>query len=149
VPVASVRTMDELLADSVARSRFNALLLAIFGVVALVIAVVGVYGVVAYMVAQRTQEIGIRMALGAARADVVRMVMRGGMIPTLAGVALGLVAALGFTQLMSSLLFGVSATDPATFATIGGALVVAALLATLLPALRAATLDPMQALRDE
>src|SRR4029078_2325553 len=113
VPVASVRTMNELLADSVARSRFNALLLAIFGIVALLIAVVGVYGVVAYMVAQRTQEIGIRMALGAARADVVRMVVRGGMLPTLAGVALGLVAALGLAPLLSSLLFRGSGAHPA------------------------------------
>jgi putative ABC transport system permease protein len=148
-PVSQVRTMDALLSDSVARSRFAALLLAVFAGVALLIAVVGVYGVVAYTVTQRRQEIGIRMALGATGADVLRLVVLGGMLPAAIGVAVGLVAALGLSRVMAGMLFGVSATDPATFATIAAALAAAALVACLAPALRATAVDPVEALRDE
>ncbi len=149
VPVSSVRTMDELLSTSVARSRFNALLLAIFAGVALLIAVVGIYGVVSYTVSQRTQEIGIRMALGATRTDVLRMVLGNGLLLTLAGVGLGLLAALGLTRLMTSLLYEVSATDPLTFTVLAAALAASALLACLLPARRAAAVEPITALRHE
>ena len=149
VPISSVRTMDERLADSVERSRFDALLLTIFAGVALLIAVVGVYGVVSYTVSRRTQEIGVRMALGATRGGVLRMVLRRGLLLALAGVAVGLVVALGLTRLMTGLLFEVSATDPATYAVVAAALATTALLACLLPARRAASVEPVSALRHE
>jgi putative ABC transport system permease protein len=149
VPVSGVLSMEERLSESVSRSRFGALLLAIFAGVALLIAVVGIYGVVAYTVAQRTQEIGIRMALGATHADVLRMVLAGGLLPTAAGIALGVVASFGLARLMSSLLFGVTATDPATYATLAAALAATALLACMLPARRAAAVEPVEALRHE
>jgi putative ABC transport system permease protein len=149
VPISSVRTMDERLADSVERSRFDALLLTIFAGVALLIAVVGVYGVVSYTVSRRTQEIGVRMALGATRGGVLRMILRRGLLLALAGVGVGLVAALGLTRLMTGLLFEVSATDPATYAVVAAALATTALLACLLPARRAASVEPVSALRRE
>src|SRR5262249_50504557 len=141
--------MDEQLSNSVADRRFQMLLLGIFAAVALVIASVGIYGVISYGVSQRTHEIGIRMALGAQRSDVLRMVIWRGMRLTLVGVTLGLVAALALTRVLKNLLFDVSATDPATFTLITLLLGGVALIASYLPARRATRVDPLLALRHE
>jgi putative ABC transport system permease protein len=148
-PVTEVRTMDELLSSSLARQSFNMMLLTIFGGIALVLAAIGIYGLMAYSVAQRTQEMGIRMALGADRAAIRRLVVLHGMKLTGAGVLLGVAAAFGLTRLMASLLFGVKTWDPAVFVTVPVILTAVALLAVWLPATRASRLDPMQALRVE
>jgi putative ABC transport system permease protein len=148
-PLADIRTMESLLADSVARARFSTLLLAIFAVVALVLAAVGIYGVMSYAVTQRTHEIGIRLAMGAQTTDVLKIVLKKGLTLTMCGVGIGLGAAFALTQIMSSLLYGVSATDPLTFGAISVLLALAALLACYLPARRATKVDPMIALRYE
>jgi putative ABC transport system permease protein len=148
-PISQVITMNEHLSDSVARRRFQMLLLSVFAAVALVIAAVGIYGVISYGVSQRTQEIGIRMALGAQASDVLQMVVLRGMSLALIGVALGLAAALALTRVMRTLLFEVSTTDPGTFALIALLLVGVALLASYIPARRATKIDPLQALRHE
>jgi putative ABC transport system permease protein len=149
LPLYNVRAVADLLKESVARRRTSLRLLAAFAAVALLLASVGIYGVVAYSISQRTHEIGIRMALGAQPADVLKQVVRQGAALAGAGVALGVAAALGLTRLMSSLLFDVSATDPATFGStvllIGGV----ALGACYLPARQAASVDPAIALRHE
>jgi len=144
-----VMTMEQLLADSYAPRRFQTWLFGLFAAVALVIATVGIYGVISYAASQRTHEIGIRMALGAQASDVLRMVVSQGMRLALIGVAMGLAAALILTRVMKNLLFNVSATDPATFALIALLLVVVALIASYIPARRAAKVDPMVALRHE
>jgi len=149
LPMAAVTTMDQLLADSLSRSRFTMLLLGIFAVVALVLAAVGIYGLIAYSVTQRTQELGIRIALGAQRRDVLRLVLVQGTRLTLLGVAIGVLAALTLSRLLGTLLFGVSATDPLTFAGVAGLLAVVALLACFIPARRATRVDPLVALRYE
>ncbi|HWS54234.1 MAG TPA: ABC transporter permease [Pyrinomonadaceae bacterium] len=149
VPVTKVRTMGDVMAASVARQRLNMTLLAIFAGVALALASVGIYGVVSYTVAQRTHEIGVRVALGARRWDVLRMVLRQGLAFALAGAAIGLVLALLLTRVLSSLLYGVTATDPAVYAAVALLLVAVSLLACYVPARRATKVDPMEALRYE
>jgi putative ABC transport system permease protein len=144
-----VQTLEELLGTSVAPRRFNMLLLAVFAGVALVLAAVGLYGVMSYSVSWRTHEIGIRMALGAERADVLRLVVRQGMTMTLIGLALGLIGAFLLSRVIAGLLYGVSATDPLTFAGVSIMLLAVALLACLLPARRATRVNPIVALRTE
>jgi putative ABC transport system permease protein len=143
------QTLDQLLSTSVAPRRFNMLLLGIFAGVALVLAAVGLYGVMSYSVSWRTREIGIRMALGARRADVLRLVVRQGMTMTLIGLALGLVGAFSISRVLRGLLHGVSPTDPLTFVAVSIVLLVVALLACLVPARRATRVDPIIALRTE
>jgi len=148
-PVARVRPMDEIVIRSTARESFNMLLLTIFGASAMILASIGIYGLMAYSVQQRTQELGIRMALGADRAGIRTLVVRQGMQLALIGVVVGVAAAFGLTRLISSFLFGVKSWDPIAFITIPILLLLVALAAVWLPAVRAAKLDPMQALRVE
>lgn len=149
LPIANMRTMDEVVARSESRPRFLTMLLGLFSALALILAAVGIYGLMAYSVTQRTNEIGIRMALGARPGDVKKMVLIHGMSLTGAGIVIGLGAAYGLTRLMASLLFGVTATDPATFAVIAVVLALAAMGACFIPAHRATKVDPMIALRYE
>ncbi|HXI92459.1 MAG TPA: ABC transporter permease [Blastocatellia bacterium] len=149
MPIAKVATMDRLLAESVAQPRFRTLLLGIFAALALVLASVGIYGVISYSVTQRTHEIGIRMALGAQAHDVSKLVIREGVALALIGVTIGLAASLALTRLMESLLFEVSTTDQSIFAGVGALLVAVAVLACWIPARRASRVDPMVALRCE
>ena len=142
-------TLEQLLSTSVAPRRFNMLLLGIFAGVALVLAAVGLYGVMSYSVSWRTREIGIRMALGAKRADVLRLVVRQGMVMTLSGLAIGLAGAFSISRVLRSLLHGVSPTDPVTFIVVSVVLLAVALLACLVPARRATRVDPIIALRTE
>ena len=132
-----------------APTSFTLVMFAIAAAVALALSVVGIYGVISYIVSQRTHEIGVRMALGANRRDVRRMVLQEGVVLTGIGVVIGLVAAVGLTRLMSSLLYGVEATDPATFAAVAALLTAVALVASYLPAVRASRTDPLVALRFE
>jgi putative ABC transport system permease protein len=148
-PIDNASTMSEWLAASVAQPRFNFLLLTVFAAVALALAGLGIYGVVAWTVAQRTQEIGIRMALGARAEDVFRLMVGQGMKPALLGVALGLPGAAALTRLMKTMLFEMSATDPLTFIAIALLLTFVALLACWIPARRATKVDPMIALKCE
>jgi putative ABC transport system permease protein len=147
--VAQVLTMEQRLSESVAPQRFYMLLLGLFAALALMLAAVGIYGVISYSVTQRTHEIGIRMALGAQRDDVLKLILGQGLILILTGVAAGLMGAFALTRFMSSLLFEVKATDPLTFALVALVLISVALLANLIPALRATRVDPLVALRYE
>jgi putative ABC transport system permease protein len=148
-PISNIQTMERLMAKSVAPRRFNLLLLGVFALVGLALACVGLYGVMSYTVTQRTREIGVRMAMGAQRGDVLRLVIREGMKLAFIGALLGLGGALALTRLLKTLLFGVSATDPLTFIVITAALIIVALLACWIPARRAASLDPLVSLRVE
>ncbi len=148
-PVFPVITMDERLSNSVAERRFQTLLLSFFSGIALVIAMIGIYGVISYAIGRRTHEIGVRMALGAQAGDVLRIVLWRAMSLTLIGVTLGLAAAFALTRVLKNLLFEVSTTDPSTFASIALLLVVVALIASYIPARRATKVDPLQALRHE
>jgi putative ABC transport system permease protein len=149
VPLANVRTMQDVIANSVQRRKFSMLLLTIFAAVAMLLAAIGLYGVMSYSVAQRTHEIGIRMALGARRPDVLTLVVKQGMALALMGIAAGAVLSLAMTRLISGMLFGISATDPLTFVAVGAILGTVAFLANYLPARRASKVDPMVALRYE
>jgi putative ABC transport system permease protein len=141
--------MDELLSSSLSKERFTMFLLAIFAGVALLLASVGIYGVMSYAISLRTREIGIRMALGAQRRDVLTMVIGQGLILVIAGLAIGAIGAFALTRYMQSLLFNVSATDPLVFVLISVLLTGIAMLACLLPARRATKIDPLHALRYE
>jgi putative ABC transport system permease protein len=149
VPISNVNTMEQLVAQSVAQRRFGMFLLGIFALLALLLAAIGIYGVVSYSVTQRTQEIGVRMALGASATDVLKMVLRNGMSLALIGVGVGLAGAFALTRLMSRLLFAVTPTDVTTFSLVSVALIAVALLACYLPARRAMKVDPLEALRYE
>ena len=149
ITVFDVRTMSDRMSGSLARQRFATLMLGAFAVFALILAIVGVYGVMSYLVTQGAHDIGVRMALGAERSRIVLMVLRQGMELTAAGVVLGLLGALAFTRVMASLLFGISTTDVLTFAIVPTILILVALLASVVPARRATRVDPVVALRDE
>jgi putative ABC transport system permease protein len=148
-PASRIVSMEQLLSESVAQPRFRTVLLALFAVVALILATVGIYSLISYGVAQRTGEIGVRMALGALPRDILKMVIGQGMLLVLIGIAIGLAAAYGMTRIMSSLLYGVEATDPVIFVSIATLLVVVALSACYLPARKALRVDPMEALRHQ
>jgi putative ABC transport system permease protein len=148
-PVVDLRTMEDLLWASLARARFSTVVLAVFAGMALLLAITGIYGVVSYSVAERTREIGIRVALGAQRTDVLQIVLRQGLVLAGSGIAIGAAAALAATRLMASLLFGISPSDPLTFASVAGLLIAVALSACYVPARNAMKVDPMVALRYE
>jgi putative ABC transport system permease protein len=148
-PISDVRTMDERIGRSLSSRRFNMVLLALFAGLALTLAAVGIYGIVAYSVTERTHEIGVRVALGAQRRDVIAMVIGQGMAMTVTGTAVGIAASAALARVMSSLLFGVSAVDPATFVAIPLLLIAVALAACYVPARRATRVDPLQTLRSE
>src|SRR5262249_155282 len=146
-PIYNIRTMAEIRGESIAPERLNLTLLSIFAGIALVLAIVGIYGVMSYTVTQRTHEIGIRMAIGAQPRDVFRMVLGQGMLLAVIGVVLGLVLAFGLTRLMTSMLFGVRPTDPVTFGGIAMILSIVSLIACYLPGRRATKVDPVVSLR--
>jgi putative ABC transport system permease protein len=149
LPITNIRTMSELIGNSLYAARMGAMLIAGFGMLALLLAAVGLYGVMAYAVSQRTREIGIRMALGARTTDVLRLVLREGMTLVAIGAALGLIGALLFTRLLVSFLYGISPVDATTFVLTAIVLSVVAFVANFIPARRAMKVDPMVALRYE
>jgi putative ABC transport system permease protein len=149
LPLSAIQPMSEVVGRSIAERKFTMTLLAAFAAVAVALAAIGVYGVLAYVVSQRTQEIGVRLALGAAPEDVVKLFVREGATLAIAGLAAGFIAALGAARALTALLFGVTSTDPGTFALVILALGSTALAASYLPARRAASVDPMTALRIE
>ena len=143
------QTMDEIISDSISDRKFSMVLLGTFAALALLLSSIGIYGVISYLVGERTHEIGIRMALGAQRKDVLTLVLGEGVRLVLLGAAIGIAAALGLTRLMAGMLYGVSATDPLTFAAVPVVLLGVAMLACYIPARRAMRVDPMTALRYE
>ena len=149
LPVFNIRTLDQYMSSSVAEPKFSALLLGLFAGLALILSCIGLYGVMSYVVAQRTRELGIRMALGAQTRDVLKLVVRQGMGLTLLGAAIGVAGAVALTRMMKSWLFGVSPTDPLTFAVAALLLTIVALLSCWIPARRAAKVDPITTLRFE
>jgi putative ABC transport system permease protein len=148
-PIGRMRTMDEWIDRSTSTPRYRTTLLALFAALAMLLAATGIYGVMSYSVAQRTHELGVRMALGARRGDVLRLVVRQGMVLVVVGLAIGLIAAFLLTKVMESLLFGVTAKDPITFVAVAGVLSLVALIACYIPARRATKVDPLTALRYE
>jgi putative ABC transport system permease protein len=148
-PISDINTMEKILAESIAQPRLNMTLMALFGALALVLAAVGIYGLVSYAVTQRTQEIGIRMALGAQVADVLKLILKQGIVLAVAGETIGLAGAFALTRLLRSLLFGVTPTDSTIFIVVFAVLTAVALLASYLPARRATKVDPLVALRYE
>jgi putative ABC transport system permease protein len=149
IPVSNVLSMEDLIAQSMSPQRFNMMLLAAFAGLALLLAAVGIYGVLSYTVRRRVREIGIRMALGASQSDILRLVVGDGMKPILLGVALGVIAAIALSRLVASLLFGVPPTDPLTFVVVATLLVIVGIAANTLPAYRATKVEPTQTLREE
>jgi putative ABC transport system permease protein len=149
LPVAQMEAIEDVLAASLGRPRFDASLLGAFGGVALLLALIGIYGVTSYAVGQRTREIGIRTALGASRRDVLRVILGRAVTVTLAGIAIGVAGSLAVTRLLEKLLFGIQPTDAWTFAGAAAALAVLSLVASYLPARHALAIDPLQALRME
>jgi ABC-type antimicrobial peptide transport system permease subunit len=149
VPTGSMRSMDQVLSRSLALRNFMMFLLGLFAALALTLATVGIYGVISYAVSQRTREIGVRMALGARRGDVLRLILGEGLKLVLAGVALGIIAALAMTRLLATMLYGVSVTNPFIFLAVVALLVAVSLAACFVPARRAMRVDPMVALRYE
>jgi putative ABC transport system permease protein len=147
LPVSPPRTLDAVVGASLTQRRFNMTLLIVFATIALILAIAGIYGTVAYSVAQRTQEIGIRVALGATSREILGLVLFGSLKPVIAGLGIGVIAALGLTRLLSGLVYGVSTTDPLTFVSLPLLLGVVAFLAGFFPALRASRIDPLEALR--
>ena len=145
-PIANVHTMDDLMGTAVGQRRLSTLMLALFAGIALLLAAIGIYGVMSFDVTRRTQEMGLRMALGAARGSVLSLVVRQGMVLAGAGLAIGFALAFASSRLIESQLFGISSNDPTTWAGVIAVLGLVALLATLLPALRATRVDPMEAL---
>jgi putative ABC transport system permease protein len=148
-PVYEVRTMQDRMADSMARQRFATIMLGAFSLFALTLAAIGVYGVMSYLVTQSRHDIGLRIALGAQRSMILWLVVRQGMELALAGIVLGIIGAFALTRLMASLLFGIGARDVTTFATVPLILAAIALIATYVPAWRATQVDPMMVLREE
>jgi ABC-type antimicrobial peptide transport system permease subunit len=146
VPIANVRSMNEVVATALRTPRLTGFLLGVFGAIGLALAAVGLYGVLAYLVAQRTQEIGIRLAIGADRSQILGMVLKQGLSLAAAGLVIGLVGALALTRLMQGLLYGVGPTDPITFVAVAAVLLIVALAASLLPARRAIKVSPSTAL---
>ncbi|MGH9727287.1 MAG: FtsX-like permease family protein, partial [Candidatus Acidiferrales bacterium] len=149
LPLIDLKTQAVETAEALSQERLFARLTSVFGLLALLLAMIGLYGTMAYSVTRKTHEIGIRMALGAKPVDVLRMVIRQGIMLTLTGVAIGVIAALGVTRLISSMIYGVTATDPLTFVSVAIVLVAVALAACYIPARRAMRVDPMVALRYE
>src|SRR5256885_5855091 len=148
-PVTDVATMDEVISNSLSQRRFNMLLLAAFAGLAVLLAAVGIYSVLAYAVRRRVREIGIRMALGASLRDVLRLIVLEGMTPTLIGMAIGLAGALALGRVLSTIIYGIHAWDPLTLAAVSTLLTMIALIASLVPAYRATKIEPIKALRDE
>jgi ABC-type antimicrobial peptide transport system permease subunit len=149
LPIIQLRSMDGVFADSVSRQRFLSQLLSIFAGVALLLAAIGTYGVLSYLVTERRREIGIRVALGASSSGIVRLVLRQGLGLTVGGIVLGVLGALALARVTRSLLFGVSPTDPMTYLLVAGVILAIALVACLVPAQRAMRVDPLVAIRDE
>ena len=147
-PISRLRTIEEILSSSLAGRRFNTWIVMLFAATALLLAAIGTYGVMAFAVTSRTRELGVRTALGATPADLIRLVLGQGLVLTLIAGGIGLVAAIGLTRYMASLLFNVAPRDPITFALVGGVLAAVALTATLVPARRAMRISPMTALRE-
>jgi putative ABC transport system permease protein len=148
-PITHIETVDQIIANSVAEPKFQAALVGSFGALGLLLAIIGIYGVISYSVVQQTHEIGVRMALGAQRRDILHMILREGMLLAITGIAIGIGGALGLTRVLRSMLFEIEPTDPATFVGVAIFLTIAALAACYIPARRAMKVDPMAALRHE